>query len=357
MTAKYEYKPDYAVPPGMTLRESIEEYGITQAELAKRLGRSNKSVNRVINGKEPLTPQLALQLERILAIPASFWNSLETNYREMLNKIEEEQKLEEQADKVKDYPYAELAKLGLVEKTRKPKQKAENLLRFFGVADFAQIPVVEAAGFRIAKNKKIPFGSLAAWLRHGEINARKIQTNEFNAKKLRQNISLFRKLTRYNFNNVLSDLKNVCAECGVALVISPYLPKTRVCGAVRWITSDKPLLQLSTFSKQNDIIWFTFFHELFHIFYSKKTETFIEFDNHSSKIEEIKANNWAANILIPENKYQKWLDNNIISKKTISDFADELNIGKDILLGRLQHDKIIDFYKFKNLHKKIHIAC
>jgi addiction module HigA family antidote len=206
MTAKYKYEPDYAVPPGMTLRESIEEYGITQTELAKRLGRSEKSVNRVIKGKEPLTPQLALQLERILTIPASFWNSLETNYREMLNKIEEEQKLEKQAGEVKNYPYAEMVKLGLVEKTHDKKQKAENLLRFFGVADFSQIPIVEAAGFRIAENKKIPFPSLAAWLRHGEINARQIRTNEFNAKKLRQNIPKFKELTKHNFDNVLSDL-------------------------------------------------------------------------------------------------------------------------------------------------------
>ncbi len=354
MNTKYKYNPDYAVPPGATLQETIEDYSITQTELAKRLGRSGKSINRVINGKEPLTPQLALQLERILSIPASFWNSLEKNYREILHKLEDEKKMEEEAEEVKKFPYAELANLGLVEKTRKKNVKAENLLRYFAVASFSQIPVVEAAGFRIANNNNISFESLAAWLRHGEIASRQIATNNFDAKKLRENITVFKEFTKYKLDSTFLKLKAICAECGVAVVISPYLSKTRICGAVRWMSPEKPLLQLSTSSKQNDILWFTFFHELFHIFYSNKTETFIEFDNHSSTAGEIKADNWAANTLVPNNKYQRWIQNNkTLSLKSISDFAEELNIGKDILLGRLQHDKIIDFYKFKNIHKKI----
>jgi HTH-type transcriptional regulator/antitoxin HigA len=36
-------EPDYAVAPGETLRERLEELGMTQAELARRTGMSIRS--------------------------------------------------------------------------------------------------------------------------------------------------------------------------------------------------------------------------------------------------------------------------------------------------------------------------
>jgi len=33
------YVPDYAVPPGETLEEALEELGMSQSELARRTGR------------------------------------------------------------------------------------------------------------------------------------------------------------------------------------------------------------------------------------------------------------------------------------------------------------------------------
>ena len=36
---KNTYCPDYAIPPGVTLLETIQDMGITQSELAQRMGR------------------------------------------------------------------------------------------------------------------------------------------------------------------------------------------------------------------------------------------------------------------------------------------------------------------------------
>ena len=79
-----QYTPDYVSPPGETLQEILEEQGMTQAELAERTGRPKKTINEIINGKAAITPETALQLERVLNIPASFWNNREQQYREAL---------------------------------------------------------------------------------------------------------------------------------------------------------------------------------------------------------------------------------------------------------------------------------
>jgi HTH-type transcriptional regulator / antitoxin HigA len=75
---------NYAIPPGVSLRETLETIGMTQAELAKRAGRPQKTINEIIAGKAAITAETALQLERALGIPASFWNNLERNYQETL---------------------------------------------------------------------------------------------------------------------------------------------------------------------------------------------------------------------------------------------------------------------------------
>ena len=78
------FQPNYATAPGNTLKETLKTIGMTQVELAERMGRPKKTVNEIIKGKTSITAETAIQLERVLGIPASFWSSLEYNYREFL---------------------------------------------------------------------------------------------------------------------------------------------------------------------------------------------------------------------------------------------------------------------------------
>ena len=77
-----EYTPDSVSLPGETLQEVLDERQMTQADLAEQMGRPKKTVNEIVQGKAAITPETALQLERVLGVPAGFWNNLEKNYRE-----------------------------------------------------------------------------------------------------------------------------------------------------------------------------------------------------------------------------------------------------------------------------------
>jgi HTH-type transcriptional regulator/antitoxin HigA len=50
MTPEQAFRPTYAVPPGETIADLLEEHGMTQTELAQRLGVTLKHVNQVVNG-------------------------------------------------------------------------------------------------------------------------------------------------------------------------------------------------------------------------------------------------------------------------------------------------------------------
>ncbi len=46
-----EYQPDYVSAPGETLLETLETIGMSQVELAKRMGRPVKTINEIIQKK------------------------------------------------------------------------------------------------------------------------------------------------------------------------------------------------------------------------------------------------------------------------------------------------------------------
>jgi HTH-type transcriptional regulator/antitoxin HigA len=72
-TERNAFRPNYAVPPGETLKETIESMGMTQAELAQRTGRPKKTINEIIKGKTAIIPDTA--------IPFSAANSLKKRFK------------------------------------------------------------------------------------------------------------------------------------------------------------------------------------------------------------------------------------------------------------------------------------
>ena len=87
-----EYHPNYVSPPGETLLETLDTLGMTQAELAQRMGRPVETINGIITDQAPITADTALQLEQVLHVPASFWLKLDQHYQESLVRLAEEQR-------------------------------------------------------------------------------------------------------------------------------------------------------------------------------------------------------------------------------------------------------------------------
>ena len=70
-----------ATPPGATIKEQLEDKGISQNEFATKMEMSEESLNRLLDGRARLTSEIATKLENVLGVPAKFWINLETIYR------------------------------------------------------------------------------------------------------------------------------------------------------------------------------------------------------------------------------------------------------------------------------------
>ncbi len=67
-----------AISPDEYLEEVLEDMGLNQAELARRMGRPAQAVNEIIKGEKAITPETSIQLEKVLSVPAYIWSGLES---------------------------------------------------------------------------------------------------------------------------------------------------------------------------------------------------------------------------------------------------------------------------------------
>ncbi len=335
---KYIYEPDYAVIPGETLQEMLDHFGMPQAELAQRTGKTLKHINGIIKGKASIVPKTALELERVLGIPANFWNNLEKNYQESLARIEENKRLKQQVSWLENFPVKDLTKLGILSKGKDKLKKFSELLSFYGVSNpdsWGEVWFGDNAAFRKSPVFKQSPESVSAWLRLGELKAQKIVCQPFHENKFRDALKEIRNdFILKTIESTWPKIVELCAKAGVAVVCVLKLGKTHSSGAAHWLNPKKAVIQLSLRGKTDDLFWFNFFHEAGHICKHGKKEGYIDVNGEKEK----EADKFAADYLICETKYRGFLATGIKTRLFIQDFAIKMKLSPGVVVGRLQHD-------------------
>ena len=334
------YISPVAVHPGETIKETLEVLGFSQTDLSVGTGLSERTISEILNGKNPVTAETALKFERVLGISRIGLANMQVAYDADLLRLKEEARLQKEAKYLEKYScYLELVKLGFVKKTRDKIEKVEELLRFFSVDSLFSVREVLPVAFRKSNAEKVNRESLAAWLKIGKIEGQKIETEDFDGKKLKEKLPKMRALTKKDPKEYSQKLVEMCAECGIALVYTHYLKNTYVNGATRWLTPQKALIQLSLRYSYADIFWFTFFHEIGHLLRSSKKQMFVSFKDEKdiSQIEK-EADKFAQKILIPSGAdYEKFKESltpeNLV--KNLLSFSKTINVDPGIVAGRL----------------------
>jgi HTH-type transcriptional regulator / antitoxin HigA len=358
MATKQRYQTDAVIPPGVYLQEVLEDFGMTQADLARRIGRPAQVVNEIIGGRKAITASTAIELEQVLGVPAYMWNELEAAYQlAKARQAELAEDLTEDLALLAEFEfYGELVKRQSVTQTRDKKVKILELRHFFGVTALSNVKELYQPAFRLAASSKpaaSPF-ALAAWLREGEIRASQEQVHPLDLGRLRILMAGLRKLTIRPLGEVLPKVKSELAQVGVAFIAQKSLPGTRACGAAFWWRRKKPVVLVSDFGKSEDRFWFSLLHELAHIALHGSARMFVSLDElgdpWSTAQMEAEADQLASGMLIPDEIYSsfhwKW---NFPTDEEIIAFARQAGVHAGIVAGRLCKDKIIGWQRMRNL--------
>jgi len=67
-------------PGEMLLLEFLEPLGLTQVELAQRIGVPFQRINQIVKHKRAVTPDTALRFAQLLGTTPEFWLNLQQNW-------------------------------------------------------------------------------------------------------------------------------------------------------------------------------------------------------------------------------------------------------------------------------------
>ncbi len=354
-----DFRPDSALHPGRLLREELAERGMTQKRLAELMQRPPQVVNQIIQEKKSITPETALGIEKVLGIDAQFWTNLQAVYDLVVARMAEDEQLEEQRDWLKRIPDRKMANLGWIEREDRVSSRLRELLKFFGTPSFEALqPTAEVVGFRVTEKAKVDEWALRAWMRRGEVEARRLEVATYDESRFRFAIQEIRNLTLEEPSEYWSQMRERCAEAGVVLLGVPHLPKTGANGLARWLSPKVAMIQLNLRYGSADIFWFTFFHEAGHVLQHETKQTFVDLQrNDRRNAAEDEADTFAREILIPSKVWDPFVLRKNFSASSILDFASEQFLHPGIVIGRLQREGHLLYHQRNELKQRLEFVA
>ena len=343
-----------ATPPGATIKEQLDDRGMSQKEFASRMGMSEKHISHLINGEVQLTPDVAYRLEMVLGLPASFWSNLEAIYRDKLTKAEAENVLDADKALAKKFPFKEMAKNGWLPDTTKIEERVMLLRKFCEVVQLERLTsgqlLPSIAYRRLSITEKSDF-ALIAWVQKAKIEARGITVAPINLSELKKQLPTIRAMTTEDPSVFCPKLLEILSNCGIALVFLPHIGGSFLHGAT-FYDKNKIVIGLTLRGKDADKFWFSLFHEIGHILLGHLNQE-TELDNAAESAADL----FARDTLIPPKAFNSFVKQGAFSRSSIQTFSAAVGIDPGISVGRLQKEGYIEFNWYNDLKTKYSLTA
>jgi HTH-type transcriptional regulator / antitoxin HigA len=345
MTEIHDFQPTWMSPPGETIRDVLRERGLSAAWLAEKTSYPVLTINNLIEGNLSINETLAASLSSIIGASIEFWLERDAVYQKALKNTKERE-----TQWLSQVPVSEMIKKGWMAAAKTQAEQTELILKFFGIVEKADWSIVYEGirrdyAFRTSLSYDSNPVGVSVWLRQAEILSKDIACDSWNKKKFSNSLEGMKALIREKDPTIfLPKLKGLCASCGVALVVLPVVSGCRASGATKFLTPEKAIIVMSARYLSDDHFWFTFFHECAHLVLHESRRFTLDFNNSpldaSEPADEVEANEFSENILIPKNK--RYLLHEV--RHTALDvirLAGRLGTSPGILVGQMQNGSII----------------
>lgn len=307
----------------------MEEKGLKQKDIAHLLGGKNRA-SEVLSRKRPLTLQMIRSLHEHLDIP------LQLLIRESLESTSTTAEFVEE-----DVPMDLIRNRGWIDAGANASDIIKRFLAPAGSPVLLKHTLVFGASARTNRTR------IQLWLaRVREIAAtRSYLDGRFDSSCLNENTLAY--IARLSWMDKGPRLAmEFLAERGIALVVEPHLPPTRLDGAAMLGRSGAPVIGLTLREDRLDNFWFTLMHELVHAWKHLNSthsraiaDENIEKANPKADPIEREANDLAAEILIPRADWRRSRAHLSPTQQSILQFAREMQISPAIVAGKIRYER------------------
>lgn len=348
MDAK-EIRPHFVFGPGDFIQRQMDVRGWTQNDLAEVLGLSLKTVNHLIQNKQPITFETAQLLQEAFGISAQTWMNHEITYRKFIEGETEKQKEVKVKSPIYEFmPVAEMCKKGWLSKSKDAVELEKQVKDFWNVQSLDFDFLKNSSNLKIACKKsdaykQYDFYALQCWARQAKLCAEKIVVPTYDKEALE---NLYDEMHRFTIMpNGISEFLKQLQQCGVKFLVLEHLQKTYLDGAA-FMDGENPVVAYTARYKRIDNFWFTVAHEIAHVLlHINKKQCFMDniVEQNADKQEE-EANRLAQGALLHHTICRYYSSSmKYLTAAKIAQGAKELEINGAIIVGTLAHDKKITY--------------
>lgn len=328
------------IHPGEYIKESLLAMEMTAKEFSARTGISERTLSSIINGNGDITFDVAYKLSSYFDSSITYWTNLQTQYNVYLLEQNKEKELLEEWNLIKPFKKY-LLEYDIISNTDKKEVIVSKCRKAAGVTSLLLLN--EKDTFVCLKEqqtkKNEDLFSQNFWVALALTEARKKVERAFDKRSLINSLPEIRSMTLQDPEYFYPRLQEIFNECGISFVLLPYLLKSNIYGATKWIGKNNVMLAISNRGGKADSFWFTLFHEISHVLMEHKREMLI----YMKGDEDVEANEIAANILIPKKEWENFTKNDNYSKERISEFSKKIGIHPCIVVGRLYKEKRLSY--------------
>ncbi len=342
--------PFLVAHPGEILQDELEARGLTQSEFSEIIGRPARTVNEIINGKRAITPESARVIAAALGTSADLWLGMQSEYDLYLLKDKskfKESEVSKRSELYSLFPVPELIRRKyLPPRMKNTSELCKAVLELFNMSNLDQFRKdVCTANFRTSKTGDIVSNYLKAWVLLGKKEAEKIKgVGKYDSTALEK---FAFEIKQYSQNNDgIKEIITKLGHIGVRVIFLPHFFKTRVDGAVTWITPNEPVIIMSLRYDRIDNFYFTLLHEIGHVLKHPNRVFSDDINDTGTEKEENEANDFASNAFGFDDVVKDLRRANV-DAMTIKSVSLELNIHPGLLIGRLHHEHILDYGQYR----------
>lgn len=355
MPSQQGFSPRWASPPSDTIRDILEEQGVSRDQFASIVGLARSEADALLVGNQPISIELARRLANSIGSTVEFWVTRDGQYRDDLVRVE--------ADRwMSTLPIQQMSSFGWMQRQSDWQEQLEECLEFFDVPDVEAWKsrygsLVYEARFRLAKAAHVNPSALAAWIRQGEIQVADAPVKKWDPQEFRAALNDVRGLTRQKDPvHFLPNLVSICGRGGVAVAAVRPPRGSAVSGVATFLGPERALILLSGRYLSDDHLWFSFFHEAGHLLLHDPSKTYIDDldprqPSPSPPSEEAEADQFAQNHLVPGSILQE-LSKQRLSVRGVISAARQAGVAPGVVLGQLQHAGIVGYDKLNGLKRR-----
>ncbi len=320
------HRPD----PVEAIQFRMEEQGLRQKDIADLLGGKNRA-SEILARKRPLTLPMIRALHDRLGIPAD----LLIRETETMPGRSEDQEIDPE-----DLPYETLVRRGWIARDATPSEVLKRYLAPVGSPVFLRHTLTFGITPKTNRTRLWLWLARVRELADAEIS----KLGKFSRDTI--DMDLLRYVARLSWMDKGPRLAiDFLAERGIAVVIEPKLPGTRVDGAALIGSNGVPIVALTLQHDRLDNFWFTLLHELVHVWKHLDARTFraiIDEEVEQAKDPEVKereANEMANEALLPRAVWRRSDTFRNPTSTNIKTLAAEQQIHPAIVAGRVRFER------------------